>query len=61
MSRHVRLHAQNWAGFQERGGPRSVSGEPIEETTITESNGTEMLLAVCWSGAEISNLWNAKN
>jgi hypothetical protein len=41
------------AAFQERGGPRSVSGEPIEETTILESNDAEMVPVLGWSGAEI--------
>jgi hypothetical protein len=36
------------------GGPRSASGEPIEETMISESNSVEMLLAVR-TGGEISN------
>ncbi|HXM62799.1 MAG TPA: hypothetical protein VN950_18200 [Terriglobales bacterium] len=47
--------------FQERGGPRSVSGEPIEETMITASGGREMLPVARWSGAEIWNAWNATN
>jgi len=50
---HVSLNARSWASFQERGGPRSVSGGPTEETTITESSSAEMLLATRWSGAEI--------
>jgi hypothetical protein len=51
----------NKPSFQERGGPRSVSGDPIEETTITESNGIHMLRAACWSGAEISTAWKVTN
>jgi len=43
--------------FQERGGPRSVSGEPTEDTTTLESLGAEVLLALCSSGSEISNVW----
>ena len=43
------------ADFQERGGPRSVSGEPIEETTISAFNGAETLPPVCLSGDEILN------
>ena len=55
-----RVLANYRAGFQERGGPRSVSREPIEETTIIESNGTEFL-AVRRSGAEISNVGRVTN
>lgn len=55
------LDAQGLAGFQEAGGPRSVSGEPFEETMITESDGAEMLPAVGWSGAEITNARKATN
>lgn len=59
---HVGLDAQKpLAAFQERGGPRSVSGEPIEETTIFESNGAEMLPALGWSGAEISTACKVTN
>lgn len=47
--------------FQERGGPRSVSGEPIEETTITAFNGAETLPPVCLSGDEISNAGRVAN
>jgi hypothetical protein len=42
------------------GGPRSASGEPIEETMISESNGVEMRLAVR-TGREISDAWNTTN
>jgi hypothetical protein len=48
-------------GFQEPGGPRSVSGEPIEDTTITESDGAEMLLTAHLSRVEVSNAWYAMN
>jgi len=59
---HVGLDAKKrLAAFQKRGGPRSVSGEPIEETTILESNGAEMLPALDWSGAEISNVCRVTN
>jgi hypothetical protein len=54
------MRKNHWL-LQERGGPRSVSGEPIEETTIFESNGAEMLPAVDWSGAEISNACKVTN
>jgi hypothetical protein len=47
--------------FQERGGPRSVSGEPIEEIMITESDGTGRLRDARRSGVEISNAWKSTN
>jgi hypothetical protein len=56
--KHVRVNAQNEVGFQEQGGPRSVSGEPMEESMITESNGAEMLLHTYRNGPEISNVSN---
>ena len=55
------VNAQNEVGFQEQGGPRSVSGEPMEEAMITESCGTEMLLDADRNGVGISNVWNATN
>lgn len=42
------------------GGPRSVSGEPIEETMISESKGVEKLLAVRRREV-ISKAWNTAN
>jgi hypothetical protein len=59
--KYVSLNAQSGSGFQEQGGPRSVSGKPTEETMIIESNGAEMLLAARRSGVEISNVRNTTN
>jgi hypothetical protein len=41
-----KAHAQNQLVFQEAGGPRSVSGEPIDETMIRESIGAVMFVAM---------------
>jgi len=57
----VSLNAQSGSGSQEQGGPRSVSGEPTEETMIIESNDAEILLAPRRSGVEISNVRNTTN
>lgn len=46
-------HARNQLVCQEAGGPRSVSGEPIDETMIRESVGAAMLVAVNRRGIEI--------
>jgi hypothetical protein len=51
--------------FQKRGGPRSVSGEPIEETMIVWSDGGKILATADRSGAETPNVrqatdWNGK-
>jgi hypothetical protein len=48
-----KAHAQNQLVFQEAGGPRSVSGEPIDETMIRESIGAAMFVAMNWCGVEI--------
>jgi hypothetical protein len=48
------------AGFQERGGPRSLSDGPIDETMISESNADEILAARC-NGAEGWVARNARN
>jgi hypothetical protein len=62
MSRHTcGSMRKTGADFQERGGPRSVSGEPIEEATITAFNGAETLPPVCLSGDEISNAGRVAN
>lgn len=58
--RHLWLNARSEVSFQERGGPRSLSGEPIEETTIPESNGAE-LQAAHWNGAAIPNTAGVTN
>jgi hypothetical protein len=41
--------------FQERGGPRPVSGEPMEETIIAASSGAEIAFAARRRGMEVSN------
>ena len=62
MSRHTcGSMRKTGADFQERGGPRSVSGEPIEETTMTAFHGAETLPPVCLSGDEISNAGRVAN
>ena len=58
---HVSLNVQKRAGFQERGGPRSVSGEPIEETMITESSGSEMWPPVYGTETEVSTACRVTN
>jgi hypothetical protein len=52
---HLWLNAQFEMGFQECGGPRSVSGEPIDDTMMVESKGSETLQPAC-SGLGTSNL-----
>jgi len=47
--------------FQERGGPRSVWGDPIEETMIMESDGTEIFPRGLGDGPIISNAWGDTN
>lgn len=50
----VQLGTRTRAGFQEWGGPRSVSGEPIEDTTLIGVADGEMLPAGPRSGIENS-------
>jgi hypothetical protein len=57
----VWLNAQNGLGFQEQGGPRSVSGDPIDDTMMTELKGGETLPPACNSGLGISNLRSSAN
>lgn len=58
---HVSLNVQKRAGFQERGGPRSVSGEPTEEMMIAESSGREMWPPVFGTGTEVSTACKVTN
>ena len=53
MSREVR--------FQEQGGPRSVSGDPTDDTVMAELKGGETLPTARCSGIGISNLWSSAN
>jgi hypothetical protein len=48
-------------GFQELGGPRSLSAEPIEEIRMTESDGIEIPPAGRVSGLTTSSVCNAAN
>jgi hypothetical protein len=53
---HLWLNAQKGEGIQEWGGPRSVSGGPIEETVMVKSSAIKTLPVAGWSGAGVSNL-----
>ena len=51
-------HTQTWAWFFRSGAGRDRSQESRPRTRRTlESIGAEMLLALCSSGSEISNVW----
>jgi hypothetical protein len=55
------LDAQSSVGFQELGGPRSVSGDPIDKTIMAGWKGDEILPPACSGGLEISTLRNSAN